>query len=228
MNAREMILARVREALRHPAPAATHRSAGRPSVAEYRAVLPPVPAGYAARRALFAEHATALRAAFRCVSSRSDLAAAVAAIVADEDGAQVAAHGGALMDAVLAALPERALMTDRAYDVAELGRCTIGVTACVALIAQTGSVLLDSRTCGGRAVSVLPPHHVVLATAEQLVPDLAAGYDVWRSSVGQTASSFATLVTGPSRTGDIERILVLGAHGPKRLTILLLEEAGAQ
>jgi L-lactate dehydrogenase complex protein LldG len=81
-------------------------------------------------------------------------------------------------------------------------------------------VLITSLSAGGRALSVLPPHHVVLTTRAQVVPDLAAAYAVLREKYGSNFPSFMSFITGPSRTGDIERILVLGAHGPKRLTIL--------
>ena len=78
------------------------------------------------------------------------------------------------------------------------------------------------RSSGGRALSVLPPHHVVIATREQLVPDLAAAYERLAAKYAGNYPSFISFITGPSRTGDIERILVLGAHGPKKLTVLLL------
>jgi L-lactate dehydrogenase complex protein LldG len=99
-------------------------------------------------------------------------------------------------------------------------RCDAGISECDALVAQTGSVLVTSRSAGGRALSVLPPHHVVLARREQLVADLPAAFALLTARYGERYPSFISLITGPSRTGDIERILVLGAHGPKELTIL--------
>ena len=82
-------------------------------------------------------------------------------------------------------------------------------------------VQLTGRSAGGRALSVLPPHHVVVATREQIVPDLPAAYALLRQRYATNWPSFISFITGPSRTGDIERILVLGAHGPKRLTVFL-------
>ena len=113
-------------------------------------------------------------------------------------------------------------MTDDGVDKRELERCDVGITECDALVAQTGSVVVTSRSAGGRALSCLPPHHVVLARREQLVPDLPAAFDVLKSRYSEDYPSMISFITGPSRTGDIERILVLGAHGPKKLTILLL------
>jgi L-lactate dehydrogenase complex protein LldG len=96
----------------------------------------------------------------------------------------------------------------------------VGISECDALIAQTGSVLVTSRSAGGRALSVLPPHHVVLAQRDQLVPDLPAAFDLVKKKYADNYPSMISFITGPSRTGDIERILVLGAHGPKKLTVL--------
>jgi L-lactate dehydrogenase complex protein LldG len=89
-------------------------------------------------------------------------------------------------------------------------------------VAQTGSVCVTSRSSGGRALSVLPPHHVVVARQSQLVTDLSAAYEHLAGRYGAEYPSFISFISGPSRTGDIERILVLGAHGPKKLTVLLL------
>ena len=100
---------------------------------------------------------------------------------------------------------------------------TVGaLTECEALVAQTGSVCVTSRSSGGRALSVLPPHHIVIAQMEQLVPDLPAAYELLARKYRRNYPSFISFITGPSRTGDIERILVLGAHGPKKLTVLLV------
>ena len=99
-----------------------------------------------------------------------------------------------------------------------LEQCDVGITTCAALVAQTGSVLLDTECAGGRTLSILPPHHVVVARREQLVADLPAAM-----ALVHAGASMVSLHTGPSRTGDIERILVLGAHGPKKLTVVVVE-----
>jgi L-lactate dehydrogenase complex protein LldG len=111
------------------------------------------------------------------------------------------------------------VVTEPGYAVREIESCDVGITECDALVAQTGSVLVTEKSAGGRVLSVLAPHHVVLARREQLVPDLEAAFGVLRAAYAGSWPSFISFITGPSRTGDIERILVLGAHGPKRLTI---------
>jgi L-lactate dehydrogenase complex protein LldG len=63
---------------------------------------------------------------------------------------------------------------------------------------------------------------MVVATADQVVPTLADALDAARSRHAGRLPSMLSFITGPSRTGDIERILVLGAHGPKELFVLLV------
>ena len=133
---------------------------------------------------------------------------------------RVAGHSGDLTNAICPALNLPLLRTDQAYDVNELEACDVGISECDALIAQTGTVLVTNRSAGGRALSVLPPHHVVLARREQLVADLPAAFELLKRKYADNYPSMISFITGPSRTGDIERILVLGAHGPKKLTII--------
>ena len=116
------------------------------------------------------------------------------------------------------------MRTDKGYAIDDLESCDAGVTGCEVLVAQTGGIMVSVGSSGGRALSVLPPHHVVIARASQMVPDLTSAFEHVKKRYGKMFPSFLSFITGPSRTGDIERILVLGAHGPKRLTVLLLED----
>jgi L-lactate dehydrogenase complex protein LldG len=102
---------------------------------------------------------------------------------------------------------------------ANVREADLGVTGCDCLIARTGSIAVSTRSAGGRALSVLPPVHLVLARREQVVPDLDAAIALWRHRYGQHWPSNLCVITGPSRTADIEKILVMGAHGPKRLAV---------
>ena len=89
-----------------------------------------------------------------------------------------------------------------------------------ALVAQTGSVFV-SAACGGRGISVVAPCHLVFATTSQLVPDLKTALgNAARKGLLQN-NSFACMISGSSRTADIEKILVQGAHGPVRLALVL-------
>jgi len=97
----------------------------------------------------------------------------------------------------------------------------LGVTTCESLVAESGTVLV-SAGISGRAPSVLPPIHLVIATADQLVADIDTSIERLRTRYPDLLPSTMSWITGPSRTADIEKILVLGAHGPKRLAVLLL------
>jgi len=96
----------------------------------------------------------------------------------------------------------------------------LGVTSAVAAIAATGSLVLESSAAGGRGASLLPRVHLCVLPAARLVASTA---DVLRpfSGGGGTLPSNLVLVTGPSRTGDIEQILTLGVHGPVAVEIVL-------
>ena len=94
------------------------------------------------------------------------------------------------------------------------------ITTAEALVALTGSVLV-SAACGGRGASVVAPVHIVIANAEQLVPDLDAAFELMRERNLAFQNSYICLITGSSRTADIEKILVMGAHGPIRLIVVL-------
>jgi len=85
-------------------------------------------------------------------------------------------------------------------------------------VAQTGSLLMSSA-CGGRGASIVPPCHIVYGHGEQIVPDIAAA--LARVAEAIPGASYVGLVTGSSRTADIEKILVQGAHGPRRLVVIL-------
>jgi len=97
--------------------------------------------------------------------------------------------------------------------------CDLGVTGCDCLVAQTGSIIVSTVSAGGRALSVLPTVHLVIARREQIVPDLASAMALLRKRYDKHWPSALSVITGPSRTADIEKILVMGAHGPKRLAL---------
>ena len=104
-----------------------------------------------------------------------------------------------------------------------LDKADAGITRCEALIARTGSVLLSSALASGRSLSVFPPVHIVVATIDQLVYDIKDGISALTAKYGAKLPSYFGLATGPSRTADIEKTLVLGAHGPREVYVFLTE-----
>lgn len=228
MSEREKILTRVREALRMPAPHPGQHGgasldqgedASRHAVPDYSDWLPLVGGDFDGRAALFARNAAELKAEFFLLKTEAELPAQLQRLAQENAWKQVATHRGALTDLALRGTSLAVVTVDGGYRVEEMEAADAGLTECESLVAQTGSVLVSSRASGGRALSVLPPHHVVVARASQMVGDLTQAFAVLREKYGTDYPSMLSFVTGPSRTGDIERILVLGAHGPKRLTI---------
>lgn len=228
VSERDNMLVRIREALSvaAPLPGQDHGTAREmpvlSSIADQRRVLPAVGQSFDEQLALFRANAAELCGEFRLFNDLDALVAELKGLCAAEGWQRLASHGGELTGAACQALGLPVLLTDQAFDKRELAACDVGITDCDALVAQTGSVLVTSRSAGGRALSVLPPHHLVLARREQLVPDLPAAFALLKAKYGGGYPSMISFITGPSRTGDIERILVLGAHGPKKLTILCL------
>ncbi|MFM7108633.1 MAG: lactate utilization protein C [Planctomycetaceae bacterium] len=233
-SARDVILARVREALTLPAPpphAAGHgtQAATHPALAVLpaEAARPWLPDGGdtpAERLRILAENLEKLRAVVARVPDAAAAAAWLAALARDRGWTRVARHGHPLVDAACAGLGATACAIDgdSAFDKHALAACDAGVTSCEALVAQTGSILVSSATCGGRALSILPHVHVVVATPDQVVGTLGDAFALVRVRHAGRLPSMLSFITGPSRTGDIERILVLGAHGPKELFLLLV------
>ncbi|HET7623898.1 MAG TPA: LUD domain-containing protein [Verrucomicrobiae bacterium] len=225
MNEREKIFARIREALTVPAPVPGRHHDSRVSAIEHklpaanaREWLPLTGETFEEQLARFRENSASLKTEFLFIES-GELELRLKELRDREGWKKIASHSGELTTAAVRALELPVCWTSENYDVNELEKCDAGITECDALVAQTGSVLLTNRSAGGRALSVLPPHHVVLARRDQLLRDLPAAFQLVKEKYGENYPSMISFVTGPSRTGDIERILVLGAHGPKKLTV---------
>jgi L-lactate dehydrogenase complex protein LldG len=225
MTNREIILGRIREALKIAAPhPAFHGDAGEtsPPPASPQKWLPPVGQTMEQQIELFQKNAEDLKTEFRTFATTSEAAQHLKTLAASGGWKKIGRHSGELTDAVARELGMPEVFTDNGYAVNDLESCDAGLTGCEALIAQTGSVLVSAPSAGGRALSVLPPHHIVLARRSQVVPDLSVAMQRVQEKYQDKFPSMLSFISGPSRTGDIERILVLGAHGPKKLTILLL------
>lgn len=110
--------------------------------------------------------------------------------------------------------------TDTDFEQAE-----VGITTCEALIARNGSVMISNANASGRRLSIFPHIHIVIAYTSQLLPDIKDGLALMKAKYGTALPSMITLVTGPSRTADIEKTLVLGAHGPREVYVFLLDNS---
>ena len=124
------------------------------------------------------------------------------------------------------ALLQAAGVAFRADETDFIAHADLSLTSCEALVARTGSVLVSAATASGRRLSIYPDQHLVLARPSQVVAEIGEALRVVQARYGALMPSMVSLTSGPSRTADIEKTLVLGAHGPRRIALFLLEEGG--
>ena len=108
----------------------------------------------------------------------------------------------------------------------------VGVTACFAAIAETGTLMLTSGPEAPTRNNFLPDDHLVVLRAGQVTATYEDGFDRLRERQKNGGDEWAmprtvNFITGPSRTGDIEQRIELGAHGPRRLHIILIDDGAA-
>lgn len=148
------------------------------------------------------------------------------------EGAAVTVHGS-LPAAVLPHLEGRQVSNPAALGEGArtaILRAEFGLTGATAVVARTGSIVLAEADGFGRAISNMAPVHVVVATAADLVEDVYAGVERanrWaQQACGRPAPPFMTIISGPSRTADVEFVLVQGAHGPVEVRVYLVDAEG--
>lgn len=105
----------------------------------------------------------------------------------------------------------------------EIEKAQAGISSCEFLVAQTGSVLVSSQQTPGRKIPAYSPVHIVVAYKWQLKASLTEALKALNEKYERKPSAI-TIITGPSRTADIEKTLILGAHGPKKLCVFILDE----
>jgi L-lactate dehydrogenase complex protein LldG len=156
-----------------------------------------------------------------------DVAAVPDALVADV----VARHG--IRHAVLSAEPEAISVGEQLSAIGvttaplspdAAATADLGVTSCVGAIATTGTVVVSTTAAGGRSASLLPPVHLCVVPASRVAPSSAEILRPLSASSGSMPSNLV-LITGPSRSGDIEQIIALGVHGPLAVELVLLRRA---
>ena len=105
----------------------------------------------------------------------------------------------------------------------DLAGCDAAITTCEWLVARTGSIVMSAAQESGRTVSVYAPIHICIAYTNQLVYDLKDALQFVKEKYGTQIPSLVSFATGPSRTADIEKTLVVGVHGPKEVYLFLVE-----
>lgn len=99
----------------------------------------------------------------------------------------------------------------------------IGISSAAYLLAETGSVVVRTAPDQPRSLSLLPPIHVVIAHRQQILPDLFDLFAPENLLLAEGMPACLSLITGPSKTGDIELRLVTGVHGPGQVHVVLLD-----
>lgn len=110
------------------------------------------------------------------------------------------------------------------YSHNDLASCDTAITTCEWLVARTGSIVMSAAQESGRTVSVYAPIHICIAYTSQLVYDVKDALLKAREKYSGNLPSLITFATGPSRTADIEKTLVVGIHGPKEVYVFLVDQ----
>ena len=99
----------------------------------------------------------------------------------------------------------------------------VGITGCFCAGAETGTLMLCSSPNTPAAVSLLPETHIAIVHASRILPYMEDAWALVRKEIGSLPRA-VNFISGPSRTGDIEQTIVLGAHGPYRVHLVIVED----
>ena len=221
MTSRNDILARVRAnlgvAAESDAAAAERRQRALATLAARSEGPRPRISGDLAQR--FADKSMAMASTLARVATLAQVPSAVAAYLAG-----LALPSRAVCWPAFAALDWREAGLDVAARPAH-GDDLVGITGCFCAIAETGTLMLASGPDTAATTSLLPETHIAIVPQSRIVPAMEAGFALLREEQGDDLPRAVNFVSGPSRTGDIEQTIVLGAHGPYRVHLILVENA---
>lgn len=164
----------------------------------------------------FAERFTALDGKFIYCINRQELAFQLGSLIRKMDWQRVYCVEETLQGLALPVIGDRLFNED-------LSQSDVSITGCECLVARTGSIVLSSAQTEGRTASVYAPIHICIAYTSQIVYDIGDAFQRVRSASGDRFPSVISFATGPSRTADIEKTLVVGVHGPKEVYLFLIE-----
>jgi L-lactate dehydrogenase complex protein LldG len=222
MSARDAILNKVRQSLGQPTSDALRQKAvadrlkNTPrGVIPARGQLPP-----AGRIDLFCAMAEKLFATVQRIPKPEDVPAAVAEYLRGRNLPASIRIGG---DPRLAAMPWRKQRALEVKNGPSDGEDAAGVSHAAGGVAETGTLLMLSGVGNPTTINFLPEHHIVVIDAADIDGDLESAIAKVRQTFGKgEMPRTLNLVSGPSRSGDIEQKLILGAHGPRALHILVV------
>ena len=204
---KESILKKIRQALSHSTPLPFPQSEGN------QPVLPPSAEELEVE---FAEQFNALQGRFIFCVNQQELAFQFNSLVKKQDWQKIYCIENRIKEIVGSSAEER--FTDK-----DLAGCDVSVTSCEYLVARTGSIVMSAAQPSGRTTSVYAPIHVCIAFTNQLVYDVKDALTLLKEKYNGKLPSLITFATGPSRTADIEKTLVVGVHGPKEVYCFLVD-----
>jgi len=204
---KENILKKIRKALSQSTPLPFPKSEGNDSVFQ--------PAQQE-KEIEFAEQFTKLQGRFVYCINQQELAFQLNSLVKKMDWHKVYCLEDELLNAAGPQLSDRIVK-------AGLSDCDVSITGCECLVARTGTIVMSSAQQSGRSTSVYAPVHICIAYSNQLVFDVKDALQMVKDKYNNTMPSLITFATGPSRTADIEKTLVVGVHGPKEVYLFLVE-----
>lgn len=204
---KENILKKIRKALSHSTPLPFPQSEGN------QPVFQPLQQELEVE---FAEQFTKLQGKFIYCINKQEFAFQLSSLVKKQNWDKVFCVEDILIEAVSSQLSDRLTNTD-------LANCSVSITGCESLVARTGTIVMSSAQEKGRTTSVYAPIHICIAFTNQLVYDLKDALQNAKNKYGNNLPSLITFATGPSRTADIEKTLVVGVHGPKEVYLFLIE-----
>jgi L-lactate dehydrogenase complex protein LldG len=208
-SSRENILRNIRKALRTPVPSPF------PDQDPGEAVYPKPSDDLSV---LFAAAFTRLMGKFAYCESEHDLITQVGELIRQQGWKEVYCVEDRL----------RQVLPGFGFSQQALADSDVSITSCEALVARTGTMVLSAALQEGRTASVYAPVHICIARTSQLVWDISDALQLLQNRYGPNLPSLVSFATGPSRTADIEKTLVVGVHGPKEVYCFLVEDGRAK
>jgi len=207
-NAKDNILEKIRKALVLPVPLPF------PEAEQAGSVFKPPHDDLAV---IFAEEFTRLLGKFAFFSNHDELVKQIKALIVQKGWKEVYC----VEDGLRYLLKKNGF---EAFSEKPLAEADVALTTCEVLVARTGTMVMSAAQPSGRTTSIYAPVHICIAEASQVVYELDEAIQLMKEKYGIHLPSLITFATGPSRTADIEKTLVVGVHGPKEVYCLLADQ----
>ncbi|MGB0681308.1 MAG: LutC/YkgG family protein [Magnetovibrionaceae bacterium] len=223
MSSREAVLGAVRSSLRSGGFGKGSKEAIEAELTAHKRNIIPARAQLSAeeRVQLFIEEAEAINATTERVATLADIPAALAKYLAD---ANLPAEVRLAPDALIQSIPwgDQPTLTTATGPAEPTD--AVAISAAFAGVAETGTLVLHSGPDNPTTLNILPDTHVVVLATDRLSGAYEEAWSRLRETGDGSMPRTVNWITGPSRTADIEQTLLLGAHGPRQLHILLVDQ----